>query len=172
MKSIHDTFSSSATIIRDYEDVPYASPEIGIRFMAKDVPLYSMLNDVVGDHATEPYHQFGKYYSSGVVIRVSCKEPQAGGINDAAGTVDTLERALRNLIRKDWPSLLYQHGAFIVRKSDIVATNASFMVGAQRFPAKAMQFDIGYLDTWDYVPDEADRHDPAESFTIETELLE
>jgi len=171
MKSIYDEFHDEATVLRDYEDVPVKTPEIGVRFSVSETPLEwaTFLNDVVGDHAVEPYHQYGKYYKSTLVVRVINKEPQQGGVNTAMRDVEDLERRLRILIRKHWPSILHDNGAFLVRRSDIIPSNVSFMIGKQRFPAKALKLEIAYLDMWDYVPAEEERAGIAVDVTITEE---
>ena len=158
VKCLHDALDGTATVIRNYEEIPFSSPEVGVKFTETSRPVYQFLADAFGEEPTRPYIKRCKIYENRVRIRVVAREPLEGGTNTARKTVISVENTVKETIRKEWKSILEENGGCLYRYNDLVFRNASFIHEQQRFVARTITFSILLREEWNYIPeDESDR---------------
>lgn len=154
LADIEDAVGNNARVIFSHEDIPYKSATVAIRFGAGR-PRVQPLGDIMGEHATAPYKIHGNIMDYNAKIRITCKEPRTGGINDARATVSSLASTVKEAMRTSWPVTARSHSAFLSRKSGIRTKNVSFVLNSQRFLARDLDAVISVEETWDFVPDDA-----------------
>ena len=164
VKAIHDNIAG-ATVIRDFELVPYKSPEIGVKFESNLTPAYTFLGDV--HDASKPYGGM-RLYEEPVYIRVTSNVPHQGGVNDARVTVDSLVESVKQVIRYKWPSILGGYGAGFMLHGNIVISNTSFTVNNQRFVSRTVRVSLLVPDA--YEPTEPPVLVAPEKITFEVKL--